>query len=78
MDAAPSVVDLLESSARLKVVVTSRLALRIYGEQEFPVLPLPLPPSAPFAVSRRPLGVRLCRAIRKARLRGSSRFSRDT
>jgi predicted ATPase/serine/threonine protein kinase len=46
MDAAPSVVDLLESSARLKVVVTSRLALRIYGEQEFPVLPLPLPPNA--------------------------------
>lgn len=47
MDAVPSVVDLLESSARLKVVVTSRLVLRIYGEQEFPVLPLPLPPSAP-------------------------------
>lgn len=47
MDAAPSVVELLESSARLKVVVTSRLALRIYGEQEFPVLPLPLPPNTP-------------------------------
>lgn len=47
MEAAPSVVDLLESSARLKLVVTSRLVLRIYGEQEFPVLPLPLPPDAP-------------------------------
>ncbi len=47
MDAAPSVADLLESSASLKIVVTSRLALRIYGEQEFPVLPLPLPPNAP-------------------------------
>jgi predicted ATPase/serine/threonine protein kinase len=47
MDAASSVVTLLESSARLKVVVTSRLVLRIYGEQEIPVLPLPLPPSAP-------------------------------
>lgn len=47
MDAAPSVVDLLESSARLKIIATSRLALRVYGEQEFPVLPLPLPPSGP-------------------------------
>ena len=46
MDAAPSVAHLLESSARLKIVITSRLVLRFYGEQEFPVLPLPLPPSA--------------------------------
>ena len=43
MDAASAVADLLGSSAKLKVVVTSRLVLRIYGEHEFPVLPLPLP-----------------------------------
>src|ERR1700733_10388201 len=47
MDAASSVVALLGSSAKLKVVVTSRLVLRIYGEHEFPVLPLPLPSNAP-------------------------------
>ena len=46
MAAASAVADLLGSSAKLKVVVTSRLVLRIYGEHEFPVLPLPLPPVA--------------------------------
>lgn len=41
--ASSQVVELLEASASLKVLVTSRAGLRVYGEHEFPVLPLPLP-----------------------------------
>src|ERR1700682_3719353 len=41
--ASSLVVELLESSGALKVLVTSRAALRVYGEHEFPVPPLPLP-----------------------------------
>jgi predicted ATPase len=40
---APVVSDLLVTSPGLKVVVTSRAALRIYGEYEFIIPPLPAP-----------------------------------
>jgi predicted ATPase/DNA-binding winged helix-turn-helix (wHTH) protein len=43
LPASPLVVELLDSCAALKVLVTSRAALHLYGEREFPVLPLPLP-----------------------------------
>ena len=43
LDSAALLTEWLKSCPRLKVLVTSRLALRIYGEQEFPVFPLPLP-----------------------------------
>jgi predicted ATPase/DNA-binding winged helix-turn-helix (wHTH) protein len=43
--ASSLVVELLEACAALKALVTSRAALRVYGEHEFPVLPLPLPDS---------------------------------
>jgi predicted ATPase/DNA-binding CsgD family transcriptional regulator len=43
VDAAPVVVDLLTECPGLKVLVTSRIALRVEGEQEFPVPPLALP-----------------------------------
>jgi predicted ATPase/DNA-binding winged helix-turn-helix (wHTH) protein len=43
--ASSLVVELLDSSAALKILVTSRAALRVYGEHEFPLLPLPLPDS---------------------------------
>ena len=43
LDAATSVVGLLEASACLKVLVTSRAVLHVYGEHEFPVLPLDVP-----------------------------------
>ena len=41
--AAPLVSDLLREAPRLRIVVSSRVALRISGEQEYPVPPLELP-----------------------------------
>lgn len=41
--AAPLVSDLLAHSAGLRVLVSSRVPLRLQGEQEFPVSPLALP-----------------------------------
>ena len=43
LDATPLLTSLLESCARLKVLVTSRAVLRVYGEHEFKVPPLELP-----------------------------------
>jgi predicted ATPase/DNA-binding XRE family transcriptional regulator len=40
---APLVAELLRSCPRLKVLATSRAALHVSGEQEFPVPPLPVP-----------------------------------
>jgi len=41
--ASALVTELLSASDHLKIVVTSRAALRLYGEYEFPVPPLDLP-----------------------------------
>lgn len=43
VEAAPVIADLLAQAPRLKVLVTSRETLRIYGEHDFPVPPLSLP-----------------------------------
>jgi predicted ATPase/serine/threonine protein kinase len=43
MPAAPSVAELLATGPELKILVTSRAALHVYGEHEFPVPPLALP-----------------------------------
>jgi predicted ATPase len=42
-DAAPTLGALLDGCARLRMLVTSRVPLRIYGESEFPVAPLAVP-----------------------------------
>jgi predicted ATPase len=43
--AAPTVAELLATAPNLKILVTSRAALHVYGEREFPVPPLALPDS---------------------------------
>lgn len=43
IDASPLIADLLEASPVLKVMVTSRAVLHVYGEHEQPVPPLPVP-----------------------------------
>jgi len=43
IEAAPFVAELLAMAPKLKILVTSRSALHVYGEQEFPAPPLALP-----------------------------------
>ncbi|MFL5776822.1 MAG: ATP-binding protein [Chloroflexota bacterium] len=43
IDAAPVVADLLRAAPKLRVIATSRAALRVSGEQEYPVPGLPVP-----------------------------------
>jgi predicted ATPase len=45
VQAAPTVAELLATAPNLKILVTSRAALHVYGEHEFPVPPLALPDS---------------------------------
>ena len=59
IQAAPALIDLLQAALYLKVLVTSRELLRVSGEHNFPVPPLPLPPvladqSAPRALASLP------------------------
>ena len=46
LDAVPVVVQLLDAAAGLRVLVTSRSPLRVAAEREYPLGPLPVPPSA--------------------------------
>jgi predicted ATPase/class 3 adenylate cyclase len=43
LDGAPIVTELLTTCPKLKVLATSRIPLRLYGEQEYPVPPLVVP-----------------------------------
>jgi predicted ATPase len=47
LDAAPLVLELLQAAPQVRVLVTSRVPLRLRGEQEYPLAPLALPPSPP-------------------------------
>ncbi|HEV3235214.1 MAG TPA: adenylate/guanylate cyclase domain-containing protein [Candidatus Dormibacteraeota bacterium] len=46
LPAAPYVGEVLKASPSSKAVATSRAALRVYGEQEYPIPPLPVPENA--------------------------------
>ena len=46
LEAAPQLIPLLGAAPGVKILVTSREALRLRGEQEFPLAPLPVPDAA--------------------------------
>lgn len=52
LDASEDVADLLEHSARSKIMVTSRAVLRIRGEHECPIPPMSLPRDVSGRISR--------------------------
>jgi predicted ATPase/DNA-binding XRE family transcriptional regulator len=45
VEAAPHLLALLHTNSGLRMAVTSRILLHLYGEHEFPVLPLRVPPT---------------------------------
>ena len=78
LQAAPLVAELLSSGRRLKILVTSRALLRVYGEYDVPVPPLalpgqPVPPPTSSAGTRR-FG---CSSIGRARSRSTSQSRRS-
>ncbi len=52
IEAAPILVDLLTACPQLKILVTSRIVLRLSIEQDFPVNPLPVAESVQLFVNR--------------------------
>jgi hypothetical protein len=62
LQAAPTVAELLTMDPNLKILVTSRAALHVYGEHEFPVPPLALPHSRSM-LSVEALSPKLCTQI---------------
>ncbi|MEJ7605142.1 MAG: tetratricopeptide repeat protein [Bryobacteraceae bacterium] len=46
LTAAPILARLLEASRFLRILITSRATLHVYGEREYPVLPFPIPDPA--------------------------------
>ncbi len=60
VEAAPQLADVLGAAPCLRILATSRAPLRLYGEHEYPVPPLPLPTAgAPLEELTRSEAVRL-------------------
>jgi predicted ATPase len=51
VDAGTDVARIVREAPQVKVIITTRIPLRVYGEQEFPVPPLDLPPASGTTVS---------------------------
>ena len=63
-EAAPLATELLAVAPGLVVLVTSRTVLRLSGEHEFPVAPLPTPPTGTAGSASRPAGLRDYASVR--------------
>ena len=73
----PVVSRLLREAPNIKILVTTRIVLRVYGEREFPVPPLGLPPAdAGRLTADRGDALRGGRAVRRAGPGRRSRRSR--
>jgi predicted ATPase/class 3 adenylate cyclase len=51
VDAAPVVAELLRAAPEVKLIITSRIPLRISGEQELPIPPLSVPEDGPVSAA---------------------------
>ena len=75
ISAAPVVADLLAACSELKILVTSREALHVSGEYEYPVPTLALPAPDPSAFARIHFSLPGCRALYPARPVGQTGLS---
>ena len=67
VDAADDLLRLLSGAAGLKVLVTSREVLRLYGEYEYPVAPLALPAPGASALTDLPAAPAVALFVARAR-----------
>jgi NB-ARC domain len=75
--AAPLLAELLAAAPGVVVLVTSRVVLRLSGEHEFPVPPLPVPPARSKPGPRRAAAVRCGAAVRGAGARRGPELRAD-
>jgi len=67
VDAADDLLELLSGAAGLKLLVTSREVLRLYGEYEYPVAPLALPAPGASALTDLPAAPAVALFVARAR-----------
>ena len=72
--AGPVVAHLLAAAPGLKALVTSRAALHVYGEREYPVPPLPLPNPRRLPPLDQLMRIRVGAPLRRARAGGEGGF----